>query len=78
MEHLAVRHGHKCVVKIPPCHDRVKDGKLTSLDNATLDSATNLYSQLYGKTVTSPNTLQHLQRNYQIIQPASQVSLANL
>lgn len=76
VEHLAARYGHNCVVKIPPCHERSEDGKLTSLDKATMDSATNFVlraANYLGKAVTSPITLQYLQRNYQIVKPASQV-----
>ena len=74
--HLAARYGHNCIVKIPPCHQLCTKGKMIPMDKETLDEATNIVlrtGNYLGKTVTSPITMQYLQRNYYIVEPASQV-----
>ena len=74
VERLCHLYGHSCVVILPPCHSRAKS--LTPLTKPDLDAAmpfvTRAAFQL-GRPVTHPITLQYLQRNYHVIQPASLV-----
>lgn len=60
VEHLAVKYGHNCVVKVPPCHERARCGQLTPLNRATMEAATATVTQVaqyLGRTVSSPLTL---------------------
>ena len=74
VERLCQMHGHKCVVLIPPCHPRAKS--LTPLTQSELDAATPTVTQAafrLGRQVHHPISLQYIQRNVHVIQPASLV-----
>ena len=74
VEHLCHKYQQTCVVIIPPCHPRAK--VLSPLSQPQLDAAmtmvTGAASRL-GRHVTSPITLQYIQRNYHVIKDASLV-----
>ena len=71
LEHLCHKYEHQCVVIISPCHPRAK--VLSPLSQPQLDAAMTMVTgaifQL-GRHVTSPITLQYLQRNYHVIKDA--------
>ena len=74
VERLCQLYGHACVVVIPPCHPRAKS--LTPLTPSELDAATPTGTQAafrVGRLVHHPISLQYIQRNYHVIQPASLV-----
>ncbi len=71
VERLCHLHGHSCVVLIPPCHPRAKS--LAPLTQPDLDAALPFVTRAafhLGRNVSHPITLQYLQRNYHVIQPA--------
>ena len=74
VERLCHLYGHTCVVFIPPCHPRSKS--LTPLTQSELDAATSMVTQVafrLGRQIHHPISLQYIQRNYHVIQPASLV-----
>ena len=74
VEHLCQMYGHACVVLIPPCHPRAKS--LTPLTQSELDAATPTVTQAafrLGRRLHHPISLQYIQRNVHVIQPASLV-----
>ena len=74
VEQLCQLYGHACVVLIPPCHPRAKS--LTPLTQSELDAATPTVTQAafrLGRQIHHPISLQYIQRNYHVIQPASLV-----
>ena len=74
VEQLCHLYGHSCVVIIPPCHPRAKS--LVPLTQPDLDAATPTVSQAafrLGRHVSHPISLQYIQCNYHVIQPASLV-----
>ena len=74
VEHLCQVYGHTCVVFIPPCHPRARS--LTPLTQKELDAATPLVTQAafrLGRQLHHPISLQYIQRNVHVIQPASLV-----
>ena len=74
VEHLCQLYGQMCVVVIPPCHPRARS--LTPLTQKELDAATPLVTQAafqMGRQVHHPISLQYIQRNVHVIQPASLV-----
>ena len=71
VERLCHLYGHSCVVLIPPCHPRAKS--LAPLTQPDLDAALPFVTRAafhLGRNVSHPITLQYLQRNYHVIQPA--------
>ena len=73
-ERLCHLYGHTCVVFIPPCHPRSKS--LAPLTQSKLDAATPTVTQVafrLGRQIHHPISLQYIQRNYYVIQPASLV-----
>ena len=59
---------------IPPCHPRSKS--LTPLTQSQLDAATSMVTQValrLGRQIHHPISLQYIQCNYHVIQPASLV-----
>ena len=74
VERLCHLYGHMCVVIIPPCHPRSKS--LTPLTQSELDAATSMVTQVafrLGRQIHHPISLQYIQRNVHVIQPASLV-----
>ena len=74
VERLCHLYGHACVVFIPPCHPRARS--LAPLTQTELDAATPLVTQAafrLGRQVHHPISLQYIQRNVHVIQPASLV-----
>ena len=74
VERLCQLYGYACVVVIPPCHPRARS--LTPLTQKELDAATPLVTQAafqMGRQVHHPISLQYIQRNVHVIQPASLV-----
>ena len=74
VERLCHLYGHACVVLIPPCHPRAKS--LAPLTQSDLDAATPTVTQVafrLGRQIHHPISLQYIQRNYHVIQPASLV-----
>ena len=72
VERLCHLYGHLWVVVIPPCHPRAKS--LTPLTQPDLDAAIPNVTQAafrLGRHVSHPITVQYVQRNYHVIQPAS-------
>ena len=74
VERLCHLYGHSCVVLIPPYHPRAKS--LAPLAQPDLDAATPTVTQAafrLGRQIHHPTSLQYIQRNYHMIQPASLV-----
>ena len=74
VERLCHLYGHTCVVLIPSCHPGAKS--LTPLTQSDLDAATAMVTQVafrLGRQIHHPISLQYIQRNYHLIQPASLV-----
>ena len=74
VEHLCHKYGHSYVVVIPPCDPRAKS--LAPLTQPDLDAAMPIVTRAafhLGRHVFYPITLPYLQRNYNVIKPASLV-----
>ena len=74
VKRLCHLYGHTCVVLIPPCHPRAKS--LALLTQSDLDAAAPTVTQAafrLGRKIHHPISLQYIQWNFHVIQPASLV-----